>query len=247
MGLTASAEVVTLFPIKDNTIYDNANNSNAKGALAVGHIYQATGLRRALMQFDIAANVPAGAMINSVTLRLTQLKLSNAAPLPNDVLELHPLFENWGEGTSNAGGVGSAGAGAAATVGDATWNDGFFNVTPWNTPGGEFGGVSGTANFGPLENANYTFASQTGIVVDVQSWLNNPASNFGWALKLIDTSEDAQGSARLFASRESGPSSPLLTVDFTAVPEPSSMALLGISAVVMSTLRSRRRRSDSIL
>ena len=49
------------------------------------------------------------------------------------------------------------------------------------------------------------------MVSDVQSWLDNPATNYGWAL-IGD--ESTKTTARRFASRE-GVSQPALVVDFT--------------------------------
>ena len=49
------------------------------------------------------------------------------------------------------------------------------------------------------------------MVADVQSWLNNPASNFGW---LVLGDETAIATAKRFDTRESA-SPPMLTIEFT--------------------------------
>jgi hypothetical protein len=54
------------------------------------------------------------------------------------------------------------------------------------------------------------------MVADVQSWLNNPAANFGW-LVLGDESEI--GTAKRFDTRESA-SPPVLTIQFRPAPAP---------------------------
>jgi len=55
-------------------------------------------------------------------------------------------------------------------------------------------------------------------VADVQSWVDNPASNFGWML--MSESEDVPGTARRFGSRETSPV-PTLVVTF-APPTPQN-------------------------
>ena len=47
---------------------------------------------------------------------------------------------------------------------------------------------------------SYTFGPNTNLVADVQQWLLNPATNFGWAL--ISESENTLFTARRFGSRE---------------------------------------------
>ena len=55
------------------------------------------------------------------------------------------------------------------------------------------------------------------MVADVQAWVNNAASNFGW-LVLGDESEAA--TAKRFDTRESA-SPPILTIEYTAAGRPS--------------------------
>ena len=238
----ARCDVIVLNPSKDNSIFSEFENSNGAGWLLAGRAGAGAnnGLRRALLRFDIASSgIPTGATINSVTVGVTQVIRANGANA-DFIIELRRLSAAWGEGT---GGIQSAGGGAGVSpdVGDATWNQRISGSNSWTNPGGDFGIVSGTTTVGP-NNQLYTFSSQSGLVTDVQNWLSNPTSNNGWLLRLAD--EVTIANARGFGSRES-PSSvmPTLTINFTAVPEPSSLALLGVSAFVASSLRSRRRRS----
>jgi hypothetical protein len=64
---------------------------------------------------------------------------------------------------------------------------------------------------------DYTFFSSTQMVADVQFWLQNPESNFGWIL--ISESEDSNLTARRFASREDAESTPLLEIEFAPPPK----------------------------
>ena len=132
---------VTLPSVKDNSIYsEDATNgtflSDARGYLYAG----ATGpnttevyLRRALVAFDVAsAGVPAGAVVQSAQVKL---KMNRSGPASGGTtLSLHRLTETWGEGTS----VATAGTGATATVGDATWTRRFYNTSAWSTAGGKY-------------------------------------------------------------------------------------------------------------
>jgi hypothetical protein len=62
----------------------------------------------------------------------------------------------------------------------------------------------------------YTFATTPALVADVQVWLTNPASNFGWMMR--SAAENVQQSARRFANRESAADKPTLTVGYTLPP-----------------------------
>lgn len=211
------AASVTLRPAKDTTIYggDGVNFSNGAGpALFAGSNGEHWPLR-SLIAFDLAGQIPAGATINSATLTLT----TNTPQSTASTIRLHRVLANWGQGSSVAlQGGGGGGGGAAATVGDATWNARFFNTELWTTPGGDFtpspsASQRVTANTGPV-----SFAS-AGLVPDLQAWVNNAATNFGWIL----VAENESAAAVRFISRE-GSSPPTLQVDFTPASTPVNVA-----------------------
>lgn len=193
---------------KDNTIYDTSPpSSNGAGAhLFVGNTNQGVS-RRALLAFDIAGNVPPSSTILSVTLQL-QMSRSNAGP--TDVA-LHLLQADWGEGTSNA--AGNEGGGATPSTGDATWQHTFFNTQLWQNQGGDFNATASatTAVAGP---GLYRWGVTTEMVNDVQGWLDDPASNFGW---ILVGNEGANGTAKRFDAKENSSASarPQLTIVFT--------------------------------
>lgn len=209
----ALGEVVSIAASKDNTIYSESGSlSNGAGQhFFAGRTGPLTGgqTRRALMAFDIAASVPAGSTVTSVTLQLSMSRTVDVTPRS---ISLHPVLADWGEGTSDA--TFNEGGGAPATPGDATWLHRFFDTTFfWATPGGEFfstpSAVTTVGGFG-----FYTWGPAPQMTADVQSWLDNRGSNFGWIL-LGD--ESTISTTRRFDSRESATVSlrPLLTVDFT--------------------------------
>ena len=67
---------------------------------------------------------------------------------------------------------------------------------------------------------------------DVQGWYDNPAANFGW--ELISEAEASSRSIRRFGSRENVANAPNLIVEYTLVPEPSPLALLGAGAFAVA-------------
>jgi hypothetical protein len=81
------------------------------------------------------------------------------------------------------------------------------------------------------------------MVSDVQGWLNDPTTNFGWAL-LGD--ESGPGTARRFYSRESGSTGPSLQIDFTppsgpvSNPEPGTITLLAVGGLALGGYTWRR-------
>ena len=126
-------------PIRDNTLYQDATGALSNGVgeyLFAGRTgaFAEEKLRRALLAFDIAANVPSGSTINSVSLTLNLFKVPPGGTTWTHAL--HRVLSDWGEGTSNAGTPG--GAGIVSTTGDATWLHTFFNTNMWTAQGGDF-------------------------------------------------------------------------------------------------------------
>jgi hypothetical protein len=186
---------VTVPCAQDNTLYESATGSlsNARGTgLYVGVTGQ-PGLRRALVKFDVAATVPAGARVLSAELGLYTLQTTFGG---NVDVAMHRVLQSWGEGTSLAPGGG--GSGGAATTGDATWLHRFYPSTLWSAPGGDFAATpSATVVTPPFGACSSTLTAA--LVGDVQTWLDNPTQNHGWLLK---TNEALPYVTRKIASRE---------------------------------------------
>jgi hypothetical protein len=208
----AIADIISINPSKDNTLYEyvpaDGDRSNALGNhFFAGETGLGTGqgeLRRGVLAFDIAGNIPAGSTITGVTL---SLNMSMTALNTARTVELHKLLADWGEGTSHASG--GEGTGAPATTNDATWRHRFYDTIFWTAEGGDFSGtVSASQSVGDI--GVYMWSSGQ-MVADVQSWLDDPATNFGW-LVLGDESEI--GTAKRFDTRESA-SPPVLTIQYT--------------------------------
>jgi hypothetical protein len=207
---TASATDLVLTPSQDNTLYEHPAGALSNGAgqhLFAGRTSQPSGsIRRGLLAFDLSA-IPTGSTILSVTLRLN---LSRAAdPTPQPVV-LHRLLASWGESGSDA--PDPEGSGGPAAPGDATWTHRFTNTLTWTTPGGDFvPAASASTPVGPA--GVYTWGSTPQLVADVQAWLDEPTTNFGW---LLQGNESIAGTVRRFDSRENGTvaNRPMLTIVF---------------------------------
>lgn len=216
----AELATISLSPSKDNTLYEDAMGSvsNGAGESMFSGRTNTGGIRRALVAFDIAGNIPAGSSINSVSLTL---HMSRTVAL-DETTSLRRLTANWGEGTSDAALM--EGTGAPATTGDATWLHTFFNTVFWTNPGGDFAGTdSASVVVGAI--GFYTWGSTPQMVADVQGWLDNPATNDGW---IIIGNEAVVTTAKRFDTRENATPSnrPVLQIDYTPPAPPPFQILL---------------------
>ncbi len=216
---------VILESIKDNSIYSENDNSNAQGIdLFSGRTQgqMGSGIRRALIQFDLSGSIPSDGIIESVSLTLFANK--RGAPTNDTSVDtfLHRLNRDWGEGNS----VG-AGQGGAPTLGDSTWNFNFFESENWTTPGGDFETTPSATQ--TLSETGLITWSSLAMIADTQTWLDNPEQNFGWIL-IVDDS--ITGSSTQFDSKESvtAENRPMLEIQFSG--EGQDLILEGTGNVV---------------
>src|SRR5262245_3841746 len=201
----AVADQVVLEPVKDNTIFSESQNlSNGMGIGLFAGINGVGSTRRALIAFAVAGAIPAGSTITSAQLQLHVTMSSSGSQM----MALHRLTADWGEGTSNSTVMGG-GQGAPATTGDATWGFRFFNTQSWTTPGGDF--IASASATQTVSTATPTWGSTATMVADVQGWLDSPAGNFGWILR---GNESARSTKRFGSSEASAMNRPKLTIDF---------------------------------
>jgi hypothetical protein len=235
----------------------NTNQSLADPGIFVGTDGQ-DNPKRGLIEFDIADNIPAGATITNVQLTLVLGQLagsgggSGSGTTSSETISLFDEAQAWGQPTNikGASGFGGTGHGAAPQSGDATWNYAFYNTTSWTVAGGDY--VAGASDRGDASVGNslttYSWSSSL-MVADVQNWLDNPSSNFGWLLKNSDETDatdfrafwSAQGAAAYLTANPTNPlgvAAPELAVSYV-IPEPASAALLSAMA---GGLIVRRRR-----
>ena len=209
-----STTAVTITANRDNSIYQENENSNGAGTWIFSGAIATGELRRALFGFSFSA-IPYGATAASASLSLRM----DRTVAPAYDFSLHRMLANWGEGTANAGAPG--GTGAAAGANDTTWTKPFAGQAGlWTEPGGDFSTVRSATTTVAAEAA-YVWTSPQ-LANDVNAWLAAPSSNFGWMLK-ADV-ESAGTSAKRFHSRETTtstgtiPNRPSLTVNYVPAP-----------------------------
>jgi hypothetical protein len=199
-------QTVVLAPSKDNTLYQSGSGStsNGKGAHTFSGATASRGVRRALLAFDVAAQVPPGSRITRVTLAL-HVSMTIADP---QTMALRRVTADWGEGTSNAGSS-RDGDGAAAQPGDATWLHTFSPDRRWSRIGGDFEtDADATASVG----ASSGVWESAAMITRVQQWLDQPATNFGW---IVIGDESGTTTTKRFDSREvsTAVTRPALTIE----------------------------------
>ena len=229
----ARGATVTLSAARDTTLYESATGALSNGGgdyLFTGNTAQSASVntRRALIGFDIASTIPAGATITSVTLTLT---LTQASDPDLENIFIYRVSQSWAEDAANASG--NEGAGAPSTPGDTTWLRTGIGANTWATPGGDFAAAS-SASTAVGDPGVYTW-SGAGLVADVQGMLDSPGSDFGWIL-LGD--ESGSGTAQRFNSRQNASGPPSLQVIYTPVPEPATGVALTLGLAILT----RRRR-----
>jgi len=200
------AGIVEIPAAKDNTLYESQNGtlSNGSGIYTFTGVTAFTEIRRGLLTFDIAGAVPSGATIENVTLTL-QMSKTIAPALP---VSLHRATKDWGEGASDAGG--EEGTGTSAAAGDATWIHTFSPTDFWDAPGGDYENSASATELVDAEGL-YSWSSE-GMVLDAQSWLDDPGNNFGW---VVVGDESTNVTAKRFNSRENEIGPPVLSIEFS--------------------------------
>lgn len=176
-GSDLSAQAVTtIVADRDATLYESATGVLANGAGSI-HFAGLTGQpmkRRTLLHFDVAGSVPAGAVIVSARLEVHVISVA----VPNTTATGYRLTQDWSEGPTVA--PGGQGSGGTAQNGDVTWLHRDYPNVLWNAAGGDF---EAQASFSmPLNVGSSVSDPQPGLIGDAQSWLDSPASNFGWIL-----------------------------------------------------------------
>lgn len=215
LATCAAADTLQLAPSQDNTLYDDGLSgalSNGVGIGVFSGVTNAGNVRRALLQFDLSA-IPHGAVVHTVELRL---RITQSIS-PGQEVELYRVLAPWGEGQS--GGTGAGGNGAPAADCDATWLHRFYPGatcvdTRWATPGGDLAAVASerlvAGNLG-----TFVIFSASGLVADVQAWVDGSAANHGWLVRHVD--ELTGLTAKRFGSREAMvlDDRPRLTIEYT--------------------------------
>ena len=212
------AATVTLLPVVDTTLIETEPTNNLGGALFVNAgVTQNFTKNHGLFRFDLAGQIPPHSQLTraDLILEVTHIPRDGYASAE---FGLHRLLVSWGEGNKVADDPSHPGLGSPATTNEATWNDRFaFTTNHWSVPG-----AAPIYDYSPVVSARqtiydvgsspYTFESTPALVANVQSWLDNPQTNFGWLLKAL--SEVENFTSRRFGSREDTNHPPLLVIEF---------------------------------
>ena len=206
----ANALTADLNPAKDNTLFEDFNGLLSSGAgpgLYAGVTNNGL-IRRGLLMFDIAAELPSNATITDASLTLEVTNVANSSFV--DSIQLRRLAADWGESGSDSTLDGDGGGdGTFAESGDATWTRSFSPNTAWSNFGGDFVNEVSAAT-GVSGVGSYTWSSQQ-LVDDVKDMLIDPNINFGWILLGV---ESVDGTAKRYESRESS-NPPVLSIEYS--------------------------------
>lgn len=220
VSFTAAQSTATIVSNKDTTLYEDAAGALANGGgsgMFCGRVGMGGGfgIRRTMIQWDVAGSVPAGSTILSASLDMWVDQSSAFLPVTT---EAHRITADWSEGNNVA--PSGQGAGGPASAGESTWLHSNFPSQFWATPGGDFGPTSFTFDLPGI--AAFVTDSNASIVADVQSMLDNPAANYGWLLK---TAEVLTSNARKMNTREAAAFQPKLVITYLA---PGEVANYGV-------------------
>lgn len=215
--LHAGADTLVLEPDADTSLLELQPDFNlgAQSDLPAGTLGSAAQQTRSrmLLRFDLAGALPVGAVIEAASLTLTVTRVPDGGGTPSQ-FSLHRMLRSWGEGQRS----GSLPGGAPAVAGEATWDHRASPDLPWAEPGGVPGmdfadEPSSTERIQGRGEYGFEFGALQ--VAELQTWVREPDTNFGWIL--LSRSEGEARTARRFGSREHAlaETRPRLTLEYS--------------------------------
>lgn len=195
-----SAATITLAPSGDTEMRQFTSEANFGNSITMvsGRLgTMANGeVRRSVIRYDFS-EIPPGAHITAVSMTIQVVRVP-MTPV-NSFFELRRLLTDWAEN-------------------DATWSSRLPDIA-WEVPGAD-----GDLDRFPFPSSSvfltgagtYTFSSTPTFVADVQMWVDDPASNFGYLL--LSQDEPTMFTARMFGTRDDPDTSPQMTVTYVLAP-----------------------------
>ena len=161
------------------TVYENQTDNNGGGdsQVCIGNI--ATDVRRAFVRYTLPA-IAAGSTVYRVVWAILQDQVSDPGPGPlAATLQVRRVTSAWVEGTGSGGGSGPC--------------DGGENVAgvDWATQPTVAAADSAAAALSADDQVNVVIdtgfdTGNDGLIADVQAWVDNGATNFGWRLAVVE-------------------------------------------------------------
>ena len=210
-----------------DTYIDSQSATSNFGTLWYMHLYMYNDAprRSALVEFDLAGQIPQNAVIDSATLSLWVYQTVDMDS--NDYVYVAPFrvgpFRDWVET-------------------QATWNV-FAGSSYWGTAGCEFvpSDRSGTADCNPLyfdQDSQVNRYYHWTVTSSVQAWYGGTA-NQGWLMR-VTTHDGAAGEGISLNGTEGGLDyRPYLTINYHMIPEPATLGLLGAGLAAAAIRRKR--------
>ena len=183
---------LSLVPVVDTTISSSGFKPQGEATILAGARGN-SGIDRALVRFDLSS-IPTNAVVSNANFQLTVVRGPPGGQI--STFSIHRVLKAWES--------------------SATWTIAAPGSN-WAGPGGLAGTdfvVSPSAErAGPSETFQMT--PNPGLMEDLQHWIANPQSNYGWLLK--SSAENAPKTALHFGSKESL-SPPRLSLSYTVPP-----------------------------
>ena len=193
VSMKASAVTATIIPSGDATITDEFPTTPQGGSTILITGTSGSGPNnRSLLRFDLSS-VPVNAVVTNASLSLIAVE---TAPT-NSWFDLHRVNRQWSESA-------------------VTWNNRLSPVGAWTVAGAsapiDYVSSVTQSNF-VADVGPYAFGSSTLMIADVQLWVNNSATNWGWIL--ISELQGKPKTVKKFGSREAvANNQPVLTVQY---------------------------------